>query len=506
MKNVQLFLITSLLFLVFTMNAQIIVTQDHLPVVGDVVVSAQSDTLDVVAGTAGADQVWDYSLMDTMSYDTVNYISPLDAPNNADFPDANLAGAFISEGDSVYFFLESTPDAFWRLGGVLRVDMIPDAISLPLSPKSKQFELPGTYGTSFNDSTSYEVEATVDGTLGRIKNVTLTQNTIDGYGMITTAEGTFNALRMVSTTQSVDSTWIFVFGTWNLVLSEQSETTTVTYLTRETKGPIVVLEIAEDGHVSNASHVIGYTPQEWAPVAAFSSEDGGDGEISFTDESSDSPTSWLWDFGNGETSSEQNPVNTYTLNGTYDICLTVTNSVGANMVCQEIIISLPPTSDFEYADQGSGEIHFGDLSINDPISWVWDFGDGNTSTEQNPQYIYIDNGTYNVCLTVTNAEGTNTYCEMVDVVVVGVNDLAAPIALEIFPNPVSDFVTFKINEVINSQLQVNITDAQGKTIFKGQLANKQTINTSSWPAGIYSFRVFTSDEKASTSGQILVTK
>jgi uncharacterized protein (TIGR02145 family) len=53
-------------------------------------------------------------------------------------------------------------------------------------------------------------------------------------------------------------------------------------------------------------------------------------------------------------------------------------------------------------------VTFGSRSPYDPIEWHWDFGDGATSDEMNPQHVYTDTGTYTVSVTITNAFGTDT--------------------------------------------------------------------------------------------------
>lgn len=502
MKNVHLFFLSSLLFFSFGATAQISINQEHLPEIGDIVIIATSDTLDVPVGAPGINQEWDYTLLDTLSYDTLNYIAPMDAPNSEDFPTANIVGV----QDGAYIFLNSTSTEFWRLGLVGEVEEgSGEFVSIPFSPPSKQFVFPGTYETTFLDSTVIDFMIPTQFGDVRVKNIVLTENTIDGYGTVSTAEGTFNALRMNSYSTSIDSAWIFVFGNWTLVDSTQSMSTTITFLTRESKGPLVILGVEEDGHVSSASHVIGISPQVWQPIAAFSLVNEGEGLIDLTDESQDSPTEWFWDFGDGNTSIEQSPQHTYTQNGMYTVCLTATNSAGSNTVCQTTTILLTPVAAYTFTDQGSGLLDFEDLSTNDPTEWLWDFGDGITSNDQNPSHTYTLNDTYTTCLTATNAAGTHTECQMITVVVVGVNDLATPIALQVFPNPVKDFVHFKINEEVSSPLQISITDAQGRLIYTEQLQqSEQKINTSNWAKGIYLFRVYTSDESASTSGRIVV--
>ncbi len=69
-----------------------------------------------------------------------------------------------------------------------------------------------------------------------------------------------------------------------------------------------------------------------------------------------------------------------------------------------------PIANFKVLDSTScsGAIEFKDLSTNSPNNWHWDFGDGNTSSLQNPTYIYQSNGTYNVKLIISNAYGQDT--------------------------------------------------------------------------------------------------
>ena len=70
----------------------------------------------------------------------------------------------------------------------------------------------------------------------------------------------------------------------------------------------------------------------------------------------------------------------------------------------------PPTANFNIGNQSScsGTINFYDASTNSPISWLWDFGDGNTSTQQNPIHTFTSSGTYTVSLVVTNSFGNDT--------------------------------------------------------------------------------------------------
>ena len=135
--------------------------------------------------------------------------------------------------------------------------------------------------------------------------------------------------------------------------------------------------------------------------------------VQFTDTSTNSPTSWSWDFGDGNTSTAQNPANTYSTAGNYTVSLTATNTAGSNTATQTgyITVSDIPLASF-YGSETSGTapftVEFTDTSTNSPTSWSWDFGDGNTSTAQNPANTYSTAGNYTVSLTATNTAGSNT--------------------------------------------------------------------------------------------------
>jgi serine protease len=168
-------------------------------------------------------------------------------------------------------------------------------------------------------------------------------------------------------------------------------------------------------NASAALATIGNNP----PVAAFSGTPltgTAPLTVAFTDASTNSPTSWAWTFGDGGTSTVKNPSHIYTTAGTYTVALTATNAYGSNTLTKTgyVVVSAqntnPPVAAFS-GTPTSGTIPltvvFTDASTNAPTSWAWNFGDGGTSTLQNPSHVYTVAGTYSVTLTVTNAYGSN---------------------------------------------------------------------------------------------------
>jgi len=154
-----------------------------------------------------------------------------------------------------------------------------------------------------------------------------------------------------------------------------------------------------------------------APVADFTATPRSGKSplvVQFTDTSTGNITSRLWNFGNGKTSTEQNPNHTYQNAGSYTVSLTVTGPGGSSTKTTEgYIQATPPAPVANFtAKTRSGTspvvVQFTDTSTGNITSRLWNFGDGTTSTEQNPSHTYQKAGSYTVSLTVTGPGGSNT--------------------------------------------------------------------------------------------------
>jgi len=165
----------------------------------------------------------------------------------------------------------------------------------------------------------------------------------------------------------------------------------------------------------NAYNAVNIGPPP-APVANFSgSPTSGSAPltVNFTDLSTGSITSWSWTFGDGGTSTAQNPSYQYTAAGTYTVSLTVTGPGGSDGETKTNYITVnpctPPTAQF-VGSPTSGDYPLNVTFTNQSTgatSYSWNFGDGGTSTAQNPSHTYTAAGSYTVTLTVTNACGSD---------------------------------------------------------------------------------------------------
>lgn len=152
-----------------------------------------------------------------------------------------------------------------------------------------------------------------------------------------------------------------------------------------------------------------------APIASFTgtpTTGAAPLTVAFTDTSTGGPIStWAWDFGDGGTSTTQNPSHIYTTPGSYTVTMTATGAGGTNTATRTAYIKVPPAANFSAtptSGKASLSVAFTDLSTGTNTAWAWTFGDGGTSTAQNPTHVYSTPGLYTVTLTTTGAGGSNT--------------------------------------------------------------------------------------------------
>jgi len=157
-----------------------------------------------------------------------------------------------------------------------------------------------------------------------------------------------------------------------------------------------------------------------APIANFSANPTTGCtplQVFFTDQSQNNPTSWNWSFPGGTPSSStnQNPIVTYNNPGSFNVTLSVSNAQGSNSktIPGFITVNEDPFADFDY-DVNESTVTFTNLS-EFGNTYLWNFGDGNTSTAFNPVHNYNEDGTYTVKLTTTNPCGNDMVTHIVTI-------------------------------------------------------------------------------------------
>lgn len=211
------------------------------------------------------------------------------------------------------------------------------------------------------------------------------------------------------TNQSIDavtSLWSFD----DLGATNNTSSPTYTYSAEGTFNPVLIVENIF-GCTDTVTESVTVLPQ---PTASFTNTTVCARDVvSFTNTSSGAPLLYEWDFDDGSgVFTTENVDHTFANGGIYDVTLIVENAAGcSDTLIDPIEVYTVPNVSFSADTVCLFDItNFTDLSndITPIASWDWDFGDGNTSPDQNPTYIYQNSGAYNVNLTVTNINGCDS--------------------------------------------------------------------------------------------------
>lgn len=242
-----------------------------------------------------------------------------------------------------------------------------------------------------------------------------------------------------------------------------------------------------------------------APLADFSINSSNDPDFQFTDESKYTPTSWSWSFGDGQTSTLQNPTHTYTSLGQFNVCLAATNAYGTNNKCKTITVSNgAPVAMFTFDASAMPGVQFTDASGGTPTQWKWNFDDvgADSSNLQSPFYYFNANGNHNVCLTVSNPYGTSTpYCQNVLIWGINVDEISSSSTIKVFPNPVTDRLNINIEgyegKLVPEMKVYNITGERINIEYTTDAGNIE-MSRGNLSSGIYLFEVYAGNERLAT--------
>lgn len=217
----------------------------------------------------------------------------------------------------------------------------------------------------------------------------------------------------------------------------------------------------------------------------------------FTNSSTSTGTisGYLWDFGDGNTSTDVNPVYTYATGGTYTVCLTVTDDCGMDSTCQSVtatgagcpvpvagftVSGTEPTFNFTNTSTTTGT-----------VSYSWDFGDTGSSILSDPSHTYTSNGTFIVVLTIVDSCGSNSFTQTVTTATIGLDEIGNT-AISAYPNPANEFITVVASATIS---EIQVIDISGKIIMTvdGTNDNESVVDLRDVSNGAYIFNVSYTD-------------
>ncbi|HAD14862.1 MAG TPA: hypothetical protein DCF33_20735 [Saprospirales bacterium] len=187
--------------------------------------------------------------------------------------------------------------------------------------------------------------------------------------------------------------------------------------------------------------------------------------VQFTDQSAGNPTAWSWTFPGGTpgTSNAQNPVVEYSTPGVHDVTLQVTNAFGGNTQTFPAYVTTQttPVSGFTFASV-QNTVTFTNTSQG-AVSYSWNFGDGNSSTDQNPVHTYANPGTYTVSLSASNSCGTTIFQQSITLSS-GLGEATWMENFRLFPNPNNGTFVVEMNGIPQEEVEFVLFNAIGQQI------------------------------------------
>lgn len=188
--------------------------------------------------------------------------------------------------------------------------------------------------------------------------------------------------------------------------------------------PVSLTATSDSGCVATGSTVVEVFPNPEPDFSIPDPEGCTPHEVLFIDQSSIATgfnAQYDWDFGDGNSGLGGSPINTYIDSGYYDITLSVTSSEGCNTVLameNAVRANITPEADFRMNDDVfsllDARLELTDLSLH-ALEWYWTFGDGASSTTQNPEHRFDGVGTYDIVLTVVNGDCEDTQIRQIKV-------------------------------------------------------------------------------------------
>ncbi|MCB2218923.1 MAG: DUF2271 domain-containing protein [Bacteroidetes bacterium] len=229
--------------------------------------------------------------------------------------------------------------------------------------------------------------------------------------------------------------------------------------------------------------------------------------VTFTDESINA-TSWEWNFGEGAapaTSTTQGPHTVYyTTPGVKTVSLTINGTVTETKE-DLIAVTVAPIADFEFVGDAL-TVEFTNLSAN-ATTYLWDFGDGNTSTDNNPVHTYAEAGSYNVNLTANYLECSDEENHEVSVPLVGLDQETEKERIGVYPNPAEGKFIVELSSKINQSGTIHVYNTRGSVIKRIETnpafaTGKYMIDLSNQPKGLY--MIYFQNENEDYSTKILI--
>lgn len=206
---------------------------------------------------------------------------------------------------------------------------------------------------------------------------------------------------------------------------------------------------------------------------------------------------WMYDANQVQTISNNNSSILklhYAAPGTYTVNVLEFNDIlcASDTLKFVVVVKTAPNASFAANTVNMSDVNFTNTSTN-ATSYAWDFGDGTQSSDENPTHTYSGNGVYTVQLVATSANGCqNTATQTVTIDQLGLDINTANASIQVYPNPVSDMLFIRNDDM--ESLQIQVLDINGRVIYQSDEPTDSSIieiSTQNWNKGMYFVTVST---------------
>jgi PKD repeat protein len=189
--------------------------------------------------------------------------------------------------------------------------------------------------------------------------------------------------------------------------------------------------------------------------------------VKYTNASTSNASSFSWAFpgGSPSTSTEENVTVIYESAGVYSASLSVTSLNDMNTTTQSDIVTVLSAPMVSFNASITGSTITLENTSTDATSIEWDFGDGNKSTDTNPDYEYEAGGVYTVTLTATNECGTTTISKDINIVLSNTNEISSIDEFIVYPNPSSGVFFLDLKSSKSTSLNLSVIDLEGRQVY-----------------------------------------
>lgn len=379
------------------------ITNADMPTVGNSFVNITDNFPQGISeGQKGANRFWNFSTLVQDKKDTAVCVAPNTTPYNNFNNSANLA---ITNNDTNYLYFNSSANSFKTAGSALYFDTIGAMVITTFNPAFDLYKFPTNYENKFAGSYAFTQDINLNGTDIRIEFTSNYVDTIDAWGIVQTPLGYYEALRQ----KRVDRTRTVIKALpplWLLTVSDTRDTTfDYNWLSKESK--LALIDFAYDSN--NVISGVTYSTRAPKPIARFTYSNTGN-NFQFNNATyNTNGTTYSWNFGDGSnTVTTTSPQHTFSQAGTFNVCLTATNSIGSSTYCENVTISqsclnstlsvaIDSVLDNACAGALSGWVYITASGGATPYTYNW----SNNSTDED--IIYLPGDTYSV--TVTDNDG-----------------------------------------------------------------------------------------------------